>query len=244
MKTKSLILIGCLMACVVCPAAFAQNAHPEFDIFFGYSVLGTAEFDDINRVSRDWRNELRDEGYRVTLNRSGLLKKGFIMTYTYNITSGVGLDASFRYNVGAILSVSGTESDRGVVFRRKDVEYKRNDFAFLAGPRYTFRNGSRRIEPFVYGLAGLSRDRVKEIVSGTDGQPGSGTENLRSHRSFAFAGGIGLDIPVNNNWTVRAIQADYYATSHPARLFVNPDELDRRFGNINVSFGIVYRFNN
>ena len=244
MKMKPLILIACLAACAVCPAAFAQDYHPEFDIFIGYSLLKVGEFDDVNRAARDLRDELRSEGYRVTLSKSGFLKKGFIMTYTYNVTSNFGLDASFRYNTGSILSASGKENtDEGAV-GRKDVEYKRNDFAFLAGPRYTFRNASSRVAPFVYGLVGLSRDRVSEVTSDAGGQSDSRTESLQSHRSLGLAGGGGVDISVNTNWVVRAIQADYYIASHPARFSTNANAGDKRFGNINLSFGVVYRFGN
>jgi len=244
MKMKPLFLIGFLAACAVCPAAFAQDYHPEFDIFIGYSLLKVGEFDDVNRVARDLRDDLRDEGYRVTLKKSGFLEKGFIMTYTYNVTSNVGLDASFRYNTGSILSASGKEnSDEGVA-GSKNVEYKRNDFAFLAGPRYTFRNASSRVAPFIYGLVGLSRDRISVVESNSGGQSDSSADSLRSHRSLAFAAGGGLDVPVNANWVVRAIQADYYITTHPARLNTAQNNEDKRFGNINLSFGIVYRFGN
>ena len=244
MKMKPLFIIGCLAACAVCPTAFAQDYHPEFDIFIGYSLLKVGEFDDVNRVARILRDELRDEGYRVSLNKSGFLKKGFIMTYTYNVTSNIGLDASFRYDTGSVLSASGKDNNDEGVAGRKDVEYKRNDFAFLAGPRYTLRNASSRVAPFVYGLIGVSRDRVSEIVSDSGGQSDLSVDSLRSHRSLGFAVGGGLDVPVNANWVVRAIQADYYITTHPARLRTAQNDENKRFGNINLSFGIVYRFGN
>ena len=232
------------MACAVCPAVFAQDNYPEFDIFLGYSLLKIGEFDGINPGPGDLIGRLELEGYdRFPRNKSGFLEKGFIMTYTYHVTPNVGLDASFRYNTGYVYRVSGRDSENSD--RRKDMEFKRNDFAFLAGPRYTFRNVSGPVEPFLYGLVGFSRDRlVEEVTDVTGEQSSTSAASLRNHRSFAFAVGGGLDFPINGNLVVRAIQGDFYVTKHPARLYSTPGDAHKRFGNVNFSFGIVYRFGN
>jgi hypothetical protein len=39
MKVKSLIVIGCLAACMVCPAVFAQEEAPAAEFFGGLSIM-------------------------------------------------------------------------------------------------------------------------------------------------------------------------------------------------------------
>jgi len=39
MKVRSLIVIGCLMACMVCPAVFAQEEAPKAEVFGGFSLM-------------------------------------------------------------------------------------------------------------------------------------------------------------------------------------------------------------
>ena len=43
MKVKSLIVIGCLMACVFCPSVFAQEETPVAELFGGFSFVQRSE---------------------------------------------------------------------------------------------------------------------------------------------------------------------------------------------------------
>ena len=45
MKTKSLIGIGFLMACMVCPAVFAQEEAPKAELFGGFSIMNFEDAD-------------------------------------------------------------------------------------------------------------------------------------------------------------------------------------------------------
>src|SRR5438270_5234423 len=61
-------------------------------------------------------------------------------------------------------------------------------YSFMAGPQVKMRIW--RVQPFIRGLFGLSR--------------------VTGNNEFSFAGGGGLDVPVTNHISVRALQCDYY----------------------------------
>ena len=263
MKTKSLILTGCLMACMVCPTAFAQDDYPKFDFFAGYSLMKTAEYDNIDRERTRLANSLSQSigGNRpVTPKKSSFLEKGFSTTLTYNFTSIVGLDTSLRYNTGSILRASGKVMRANLPEEINfDAGYRRTRVAFLVGPRFTFRSDDSRITPFLYGLAGLSHDGL----SGTydlrstyddywweednfydcwDDVCSDNSVSIKTHNSFGVALGGGFDISINNNWAIRAIQVDYFIASHPKYLGNAENIRNKRYDNINMSIGVVYRF--
>jgi len=224
------------MVCVVSPAVFAQEDHSKYEIFIGYSLLRVGEYDDMDVVQDMF------SGSEGRIKRSSLLEKGFSMSFTYNFISSLGLEASLRRNSGYILSLAqrglGTESEQGL---------KRTDFALLAGPRYTFRNISDSVSPFVYGLVGLSRDSVSYARDGYYwGYDDSASEKIKGHNSLGFAVGGGLDLPVHENVSIRVIQADYYRATHLARPYASilgvTDDGNKPFENVNLSFGIVFRF--
>lgn len=94
-------------------------------------------------------------------------------------------------------------------------------YNFVIGPQYTFEVKNLRI--FGHGLFGKSRDRL--------GLPGSSQlEPSNLARDIIFGGGV--DVPIGEKLSWRALQADYVITSN--------------FGgtqhNIRASTGIVYRF--
>ena len=235
MKINSFIGIVCLMVCMVCPSVFAQEDYSKYEIFVGYSLLRVDDYDDMDVVQDIF------SGSEGRIKRSSLLEKGFSTSFAYNFTSIVGLEASLRLNNGYILSLAqrglGTESEQGL---------KRTDFALLTGPRFTFRNISNSVTPFVYGLVGLSRDSVSYAWDENYwGYYDSASEKIKGHNSLGFAVGGGLDLPVHENVSIRLIQADYYRANHHARPFDTTGVADggnKPFSNVNMSFGLVFRF--
>ena len=250
------------MVCIFCPAAFAQDDYPEFDFFIGYSLLKTDEYDNIEleraRLSHALTQSI-GSSRPVVPDKSNLLEKGFSATLTYNLSSGIGLDASFRYNSGSILSASGKVRRENLPEEINfDAGFEKTRVAFLVGPRFTFRNASR-LTPFVYGLAGLSHDRL----SGTfdirsmyddywwedeyyddcwDEVCSDSSVSIKNHTSLGVALGAGLDVPINERWAIRAIQADYFIASHPKYIGNAENIRNKRYNNVNVSFGVIYRF--
>jgi len=249
-----MVVAGCLMVCMVCPAAFAQGEYPKFDIFFGYSLMRTAEYDNIDSIREELSADMWSEyGLTANLKKSRFLEKGFSTSFTYNFTPVVGLDTSFRYNSGYILSASEHEKEFDSYYGTMETNYeegfKKKKIALLVGPRFTFRNAFGNVTPFVYGLVGLSHDRLSYAYDikvsyfhlGEDYKD-SDADSIKNHSSFGVALGGGLDIPIGKHFAIRAIQADYFMANHPKDISDASDAQNKRFDNISLSFGVVCRF--
>ena len=233
MKVKLMIGIGCLMACMVCSTAFAQDNYAKYDIFFGYSLLKIDEKTGITHP----------ENIRVyDINNSNLLKKGISASLTYNCTPALGLEAFFQRNSGDIINYAATLPNHIDEALGSSAIHKesRTDMALFVGPRFIFRNLSESVTPFIHGLAGISHyggsqqtiHAMPEISSYND---------FKSHTFFGFALGSGLDIPVNAHFTIRAVQADYYMAIHDKYLRVGGGYAEKKlFNNFNLSFGVVF----
>jgi len=253
MKIKILASVGCLIACMVCPAAFAQGDYPKYDIFFGYSLMRTAEYDNVDLIREELSDTWSGYGLAASFKKSRFLEKGFSTSFTYNFTPVIGLDTSFRYNSGYILSASLHEKEYdyslGTVETNYEEGFKKKKIALLVGPRFTFRNAFGKVTPFVYGLAGLSHDRLSYAYDSKvsyfhwgENYKDSDSESIRNHSSFGVAIGGGLDVPISKNFAVRAIQADYFMANHPKDISEATDTPNKRFDNISMSFGVVVRF--
>ena len=229
------------MACMVCPTVFAQDNHQKYELFFGYSLMKLVdEYSDIDD-EREWLN-LNGGSYK----KSSFLEKGFAASFTYNFAPAIGLETAFRYNSGYILSEKWKEHYLTYV-ENHETGYKKSDFSFLIGPRVTFKSG--HAAPFVHGLVGLSHDKIayaydlKWEDSWGNRDSESESDTLNSNNSLAFALGGGLDILIHENVALRVFQADYYITNHPSKLYGDTGDIENeRRNNINLSFGIVFRF--
>ena len=261
MKIKTLFLTGCLMVCMIGPTAFAQADEFHMDVFVGYSLMRPAKYDNIDleqvRLSAILSN---DAGYGIIPEKYGFLPKGFSAAATYKFTPFLGIDAAFRYNSGNILHTDGRirriGQYGGVNF---EAGYKKTNVAFLVGPRLTGGKVLGYFNPFVYGLAGISNDRLsgtydlrsvnddywwsdQRIENCADEECPGVSRLIKNHNSFAVALGGGLDIPINDNWAIRAIQAEYFTAGHPRYIGNAKDIGTKRFDNLNLSVGVVYRF--
>jgi len=238
---------------MACPAAFAQNSYPKYEIFVGYSLMKVAEYDNIDDMKEALADEyLNEYGINANLKKSRFLEKGFSTSFTYNFTPILGLDTSFRYNNGYILSMlekgRGYDYYYGEVYEYKYEEgLKKSRLALLVGPRLTFRNAFSHVSPFVYGLVGLSHDKLLNAYDikytyyyGSESD--SDSEKLISHSTLGVALGGGIDISIHNNVAIRAIQADYFMAKHPKDIIDSRDIENKRFDDISLSFGIVFRF--
>ena len=101
-----------------------------------------------------------------------------------------------------------------------------NQHSFLFGPRISYR-GNDTVTPFGHFLIGVSRASAGTLR----GIRGPFDVSL-SETALATAVGGGVDIKVNDAFSVRAVQADYFMTRF----------LDERQDNLRLSFGVVFRF--
>jgi len=95
------------------------------------------------------------------------------------------------------------------------------EYNFLIGPQYSFELKGMRL--YGHGLFGKARDRLR--------QPGTTNfEPSDLHKAFAFGGGV--DIPVSNRFSFRALQADYLITN----------AFNTTQHNLRFSTGLIVRF--
>ena len=284
--TTTIFLTGifCLMMCMVCPAVFAQD-YSKVDIFVGYSLMKVGgEYDNMKGLEKfgdldeNWWGEKRPKA-----EKSNLLKKGFSASAAYNFTPVLGIEAFLQRNTGDVFNASWKASVRDNEYygytesREAKANLKRSNFAFLVGPRLTYRNFSEKVTPFVHGLVGISKDSASysdewsKDEQYNDRPEWNDQDSTKykfdlNHTSFAFALGGGLDVSINEKFAIRVIQADYYLASHPKKLydphhdtnsqnfifwdddsnaemlFKPPDRNENKmFGNVNLTFGVVFR---
>ena len=213
----------------------------KYELFFGYSLMKIGgDYDDIDD-ERDFLNSYEGGDFK----KSNFLEKGFAASFTYNFTSIAGVETAFRYNSGYILGEKWKEFNYYYT-EKHERGYKRRDLSLLVGPRFTFSSGC--VAPFVHGLIGFSHGKVasaydikyEDFYGNRDSDSDSYT--LNSNSSLGVALGGGLDILLSDNIAIRAIQADYYMTNHSARLYDATDSGNKQYNNINLSFGLAFRF--
>jgi hypothetical protein len=95
------------------------------------------------------------------------------------------------------------------------------EFNFLIGPQYTFQWKGIRLQG--HGLFGKARDRLR--LPGT-----TQVEPSDLHKAMAFGGG--LDFPLGQRFSLRAVQGDYLRTW----AFGTTQQ------NIRISTGLIVRF--
>ena len=224
--------------------------YPQMELFGGYSLQKTSGYPPDDSGNSTGENGLEmDQGAAG----SSFMKKGFSGSFTYNFTPRLGLEAAVRYHVDHTPGIFNITPD-GVNDFSFSYDFKREDTSFLVGPRFSFRN-SDRLTPFVHALAGYSGNKFsldgKLDVNGTFV---SDRTEITTSKSFGLAVGGGLDLPLNDNWAIRLIQADYYVSSHDAPTIkkdfdpMQPDGAlytpgeKKSLKSIALSFGVVFRF--
>lgn len=119
----------------------------------------------------------------------------------------------------------------------RNVRFKEQTYNYMAGPQMRFPNRSR-VTPFARVLLGAQTTRTK--------LEGFSTNSRSFNRTnFALALGSGVDVRVNKNFAVRAVQIDYLPS------FERRDRTDifgtgrrfeaKRVDQVRVGFGIVFK---
>jgi opacity protein-like surface antigen len=206
------------MIVLVAGVAAAQD-FPKMEVFGGYDLLKLGG-SDINDLANSF-----GENAGVTPSTSKLLKKGFDISIAYNMNNYFGIEANFLYNKGVLAKASGT-SEVG------DYDAKLNvtDFAFMAGPRLTYRK-IEKVTPFAHALFGVDHAKSDPslFINGTDYSSEVSSVFKNSDSGFGMAIGGGIDLSVNKMIGIRLIQADYFMGRHQ----------DFTLNNVNLAFGVV-----
>jgi opacity protein-like surface antigen len=194
-----------LLLIVCAPAAFAQNSdeYKKVEVFSGYSY----ESADARTKSRD---VVSVNGIPVTdgLTPAGVVPAGVPTTTNTGRTSLNGFNSSvtlyFTENFGLTGDVSGHYRTEAQGFINRPYEARMGLWNFLAGPQYRFTNSSK-VTPFVRALFGVAyrSNRYRTLT----GAPTLEFED--NNTNFAMALGGGVDVRLNDRFSVRVAQVDY-----------------------------------
>lgn len=156
---RKLFLLAAVLL-IAATSAQAQNSHPRFEVFGGYSYLSRdISFDD----------PFDDDAAGFFNQREGVHGLGF------------SLAGNFHPNVGVVADFS---------YHKRELELPGNDIdfsnmVFLFGPRFTARGD--RVEGFAHGLIGGVRSKVEDFDSNTDLALGfGGGVDIKVHPSVAI----------------------------------------------------------
>lgn len=116
--------------------------------------------------------------------------------------------------------------------------FKARSFNYLAGPQFKFRNHTR-VTPFVRVLAGVANNRFSYQATATGASTPAVSVSVKV-TDFSLAIGGGLDVRVNDRFSIRAFQLDYNPVFVRSRPELGIDG-SRRLDNVRFSIGIVFK---
>ncbi len=119
--------------------------------------------------------------------------------YGQNHAYGPGAYADFDYRIWHSIGIGAEGEARFLNFHTVSGVYEQN---FLGGPRVTYHY-HRRLIPYGKFLIGGSRFHYPKFISN------------QVYTYTTFAGGGGLDIKLNNRWTIRPGDFEYQHWSFP-----------------------------
>jgi outer membrane protein OmpA-like peptidoglycan-associated protein len=191
------------------PWEYSDGDYPRLEWFFGYSF---------------WRATPE-----TTRNRM-LYLNGGSTSAAINVTRHVGL----------VFDVAGFEDDRvrvplSGIGTTTEIHTSGNAWTFMAGPRFSFREG--QWTPFGQVLFGAVLASHETIAGCSTG--GSLCTPLPAEKTYAATAGGGLDIGLSPHVALRLFQLEYLLTGF--RNPSTPSFLKSWQSNIRFSTGIVFR---
>lgn len=202
----------------MCLTSMAQD-HPKSELFAGYSALITqSETYDLNDF----------DGTRITAKRERGFLNGWNASLSYNPTSWLGFVGDFSGHYGSIdytASALGQSVTAGA---------KTHVHSFLFGPQFSTRHDSYTV--FARALLGVAvYDQSVSIlgISASEGETG-----------FAYGGGGGVDIKINDKISWRTFQADFIRSRFGRpKLVINGETLSgpESINTFRISSGFVFR---
>ncbi|HEV8159183.1 MAG TPA: outer membrane beta-barrel protein [Pyrinomonadaceae bacterium] len=172
----------------------------EFEVFVGYSNnqvdFGSPDDSDLNNTFK-----------------SRQPFSGFEVSGVKNVSRFVGIKGDFSAQAKEIQFSVPTDPDGTT---SETVKITASLYNFLGGVQFKDnRKESGRVRPFAHVLVGAAhaRTRVKSFTGGLcDAEEVDCTDLKGGDTGFAAALGGGIDVKLNNRFSIRAIQADYNPT--------------------------------
>lgn len=236
-----------LCACAAFVAAQSSDDYKKVEVFAGYTLDQDQREpnEKFTSVVGFTPTQLQAFFGRPFNSNSGRTKmNGFNIALTGYVAKGFGITGDFSAAFKAEDQPIGTQGS----------EARRRKYNFLVGPSYKFRNASR-VEPFARALFGAARLDTRIFPNNTGITAAGLTVQQIDDKYTAFAMGIGggIDIRINKNVKIRAIQIDYNPVFAKDRdLVVTNAQLGGqnltgrttviggRRDNVRLSFGVVF----
>lgn len=213
-------------------------------LFLSFLALGSASvFAQAQPVS-DYKKAEFYIGYSNGQVDTGVDSGSSVSSFFDDRESFNGLNASGVYNISRYIGIKGDVSGtyKGNTFSdtftgpagTTSISFKANRslYNFVGGVQVKDNGSDGRFKPFAHAMigAGHARTKIKDFVC-----TGACTTVVPPDETFSDTGlagvlGGGLDIKVNNNFQIRAIQLDY----NPVRVFGATDH------NLRIGAGIVF----
>jgi opacity protein-like surface antigen len=143
-----------------------------------------------------------------------------------------GFNASVAFNLNRNLAVVADVAGHFKDFEFQDpfdpagtITVDTSQYTVMFGPRFSAR--TERINPFAHALFGFGRLSFSEAGFDID------------DTGFAMALGGGLDVNLNDNFSLRLAQADYVLNRYGFE-DIDPGLETQSFNNLRLSFGVVF----
>lgn len=155
---------------------------------------------------------------------------------TYYFTRSLGITGNFSTNFDSdkLQLPAGTPSTVA-----RQVKFKERTYNLMAGPQFRFLNSSR-FTPFARILFGSQTTQTR-----LEGLTGTNSKSKFNRTNFAMAVGGGLDVRVNKNFAIRAIQVDYlpsFERRDTVNIFGTTQAYRaQRVDQLRIGFGVVFK---
>jgi outer membrane protein OmpA-like peptidoglycan-associated protein/opacity protein-like surface antigen len=150
----------------------------------------------------------------------------------------VGGGGTIAYNVSSVVGIAadlGGCKYVGQTIPALAAKLSGNDFTYMFGPRFTYRNKSR-VQPF----AEINFGGNRLSLSCDSGTACAGTSY--SKNSFAMTVGGGFDVVVNRKFAIRLIQAEYLYTRFGNNCNLALCSNNNNQNSFRLKSGIVFRW--
>ncbi len=180
-KIMRQVLYSAIVVVLVAGVAAAQD-FPRVEILGGYSLLKLGG--DVDDVINDFESGAPAE---MDISDSKLFKRGFNASIAFNANEYFGIEAGFLYNRGDLVEASGTVEGDSI-----DAKLKAWHFAFMAGPRFTYRK-NEKVTPYAHALFGVDHFNLEPTLN-VNGEDNSSevSEFSGSDNGFGMAVGGGI----------------------------------------------------